>query len=82
MERINITAARAGLYSLVTKTAQSNQPVTIVGKNGNAVLISESDWAAINETMYLQNIPGMVESIQTGMNDPESEFVDADEVEW
>lgn len=82
MEKINITTARTNLYSLVAKTAQNNEPVTIVAKGGNAVLISEADWEAINETLFLHNIPGMVESIQSAANADDSEFVDADEVEW
>jgi hypothetical protein len=37
--------------------------VQIPGKRGNAVLISEGDWRAIHETLYLVSIPGMRESI-------------------
>ncbi|MCH7724569.1 MAG: type II toxin-antitoxin system Phd/YefM family antitoxin, partial [Bacteroidetes bacterium] len=41
----------------------------ITGKRGNAVLISEEDWRAINETLYLVSIPGMRESIIKGMKE-------------
>jgi len=82
VERISITNARANLYALVKKTAKSNQPITIVGKAGNAVLISEDDWNAINETMYLRGIPGLVESIQSAAAAGDDEFVDANEVDW
>jgi len=37
------------------------------GKRSNAVLLSEEDWNAINETLYLVSIPGMRESIMEGM---------------
>ena len=44
----------------------------ILGKRGNAVLVSEEDWRAIQETLYLCSIPGMRESILEGMAAPES----------
>ena len=44
----------------------------IFGKRGNAVLVSEEDWRAIQETLYLSSIPGMRESILEGMAAPES----------
>ena len=44
----------------------------IHGKRGNAVLVSEEDWRAIQETLYLTSIPGMRESILEGMAAPES----------
>jgi antitoxin YefM len=39
----------------------------IKGKRANAVLISEEDWNAISETLYLLSIPGMRESIKEGL---------------
>ena len=44
----------------------------IHSKRGNAVLVSEEDWKAIQETLYLTSIPGMRESILEGMAAPES----------
>ena len=35
-----------------------------------AVLISESDWDAIQETLYLSSLSGMRESIKEGMAEP------------
>ena len=48
----------------------SHEPVVITGKRANAVLIAEDDWRAIQETLYLLNIPGMRESIRNGLNTP------------
>ena len=47
MRTINITSARKELYSLVEAVNCDSVPVLITGKNGNAVLISEEDWNAI-----------------------------------
>lgn len=67
------TEARANFFKLIDETVASHHPVTITGKRGNAVLISEEDWNAIQETLYLLNIEGMRESIVDGLNTPLSE---------
>lgn len=67
MTTLTATEARKNLYSLVDGVAESHHPVQIVGKRHSAVLISEEDWRAIQETLYLTTIPGMRESIQDGL---------------
>jgi prevent-host-death family protein len=62
--------ARANLYRLLDETAESHKPIRITGKRNNGVLVSEEDWAAIQETLYLLSIPGMRESIKKGMETP------------
>ncbi|WP_430905011.1 type II toxin-antitoxin system Phd/YefM family antitoxin [Nitrosomonas sp. ANs5] len=64
---LNATEARAKLYSLIDEAAETHQPIVIKGKRSNAVLLSEEDWNAINETLYLVSMPGMRESIMDGM---------------
>jgi len=65
METINITNARQNLYKLVSDVNVGFNPITIVNNKGkNAVLISEEDWRGIEETIYLSNIPGYVDSIK------------------
>ena len=56
MNILKATEARAKLYSLIDKTAESHEPIVITGKRCNAVLISEEDWNAISETLYLLSI--------------------------
>jgi len=51
---------------------QSHEAVQITGMRGNAVLLSENDWRAIQETLHLISIPGMRESILEGMATPSS----------
>lgn len=80
MPTLSITEARSSLYQLVDGVATSHEPVLITGKRANAVLVSEDDWRAIQETLYLLAIPGMRESILEGMQTTIDEC-DA-EVEW
>ncbi|NTW11298.1 MAG: type II toxin-antitoxin system Phd/YefM family antitoxin [Chlorobiaceae bacterium] len=69
MTTLNVTEARSKLYSLIDEVASSHKPIIIRGKRGNAVLLSESDWNAIAETLHLLSIPGMRESIQEGLKE-------------
>ncbi len=68
MTTFNATDARAKLYHLIDETRQTHKPITITGKRGNAVLISEEDWSSINETLFLLSVPGLRESIREGMD--------------
>ena len=70
MATLTASEARAGLYRLIDQTVESHKPVIISGKRANAVLISEEDWSAIQETLYLMAIPGMRESIKDAMAEP------------
>jgi antitoxin YefM len=70
MPAVTATKAWATLYNLLDEVALSHEPILITGKRNNAVLISEEDWRAINETLYLMSIPGMRESLIEGMNTP------------
>lgn len=67
MATLSATDARANLYKLIEETLQNHEPVVITGKKGNAVLLSESDWNAVMETLHLLSIPGMRESIREGL---------------
>ncbi len=80
MKTISITKARSNLYQLIDETANIHEPIQITGKRTNAVLLSEDDWRAIQETLYLLSIPGMRESIREGLETPLEEC--SEELEW
>ncbi|NOQ13697.1 MAG: type II toxin-antitoxin system prevent-host-death family antitoxin [Methyloprofundus sp.] len=69
MTILNVTEARSKLYSLIDETANNHQPIIIKGKRSNAILVSEEDWNAISETLYLLSVPNMRESIQAGLKE-------------
>ncbi|MDP8230689.1 MAG: type II toxin-antitoxin system Phd/YefM family antitoxin [Candidatus Gorgyraea atricola] len=70
MTTLTASEARANLYKLLDKSAESHEPIQISGKRHNAILISEEDWRAIQETLYLLSIPGMRESVRKGLKTP------------
>ena len=67
---ITATKARSSLYRLIDEASSSHQPITITGKRQNAVLVGESDWLAIQETLHLLSVPNMRESIHAGLAEP------------
>jgi prevent-host-death family protein len=67
---VKATHARANLFKLLDRAAESHEPIQITGKRSNAVLISEEDWRSIQETLYLLSVPGMRESIRKGLRTP------------
>ena len=79
MTIINATTARERLFKLIEEANATSEPVTITSKKGNAVLISEADFRAMQETMYLNSVPGLVDSILAAEKD--EDFVDINEVD-
>jgi len=80
MTTLTATEARKNLYTLLDDVAESHAPLQIAGKRHNAVLVSEDDWRAIQETLYLSSIPGIKESIIQGLKTPVEKC--AKELDW
>jgi len=80
MTVLTASEARANLYRLMDQAAESHEPILIAGKRTSAVLISQDDWQAIQETMFLLSVPGMRKSIRDGMAEPLTES--AKELDW
>ena len=70
MTTVSATEARKRLDELLDEVSHSHEPIRITSKLGNAVLISEDDWRAAQETLHLCSIPGMRESIIEGTRTP------------
>jgi len=80
MRTLTVTEARKQLYGLLDNVADSHNPIQIAGKRNSAVLVSEEDWQAVQETLYLIGIPGMRKSIQKGLSLSVSEC--EEELDW
>ncbi len=77
---ITVNEARKKLYQLLDEVKEVHEPIYISGKRSKAILVSEDDWSAIQETLYLLSIPGMRESIIEGLKTPVEKCVE--ELEW
>lgn len=76
MSTLPIGEVQLNLQRVIDEVAESHQPVLITGGKSNAVLLSEEDWASIQETLYLLSVPGMRESIKTGLATPVEDCVE------
>ncbi len=82
MSTINITNARANLYDIANQVIESHEPVTVTGKNGNVVLLSEDDFVALMETLHLQSVPGLSLDAQALNDDDMDNLTPRDDLEW
>ncbi len=83
MTSVTATAARKDIYNLIASVNENCAPVAITTSKGKgAVLIGEDEWSAIEETLYLNSIPGMANIIVEGLNTPISECIADDDQEW
>lgn len=79
---VTLTENIAGkkLKKLLSDVNLTHHPIKIKGKKSNAVLVSEDDWKAIEETLYLLSVPGMRKSIVNGLNTPVEKC--SDKLKW
>ena len=64
MEILSASEARANLFGLVEQVNNDHLPREITSRKGNAVLLSKEDWDSLQETLYLQSIPGFGQSVK------------------
>jgi antitoxin YefM len=58
MKAISYSEARENLKSVIDQCVDDHMPIAITRQRGEgAVLVSESDWASIEETLYLLSSP-------------------------
>jgi antitoxin YefM len=58
MKAISYSEARENLKSVIDQCVDDHMPIAITRQRGEgAVLVSESDWASIEETLYLLRSP-------------------------
>lgn len=66
METTNVSLLRKNLYNSIDNVIRFDDAITVNTKNGNAVIISESEYKAMLETIYLISQKGLVEKIKEG----------------
>ena len=82
IKTIPVTSARRDIFNIIEQTIVNSEPVQITSKNGDVVMLSVDDWSAIQEPLYLVQIPGMRESILDGSNEPISECKTFEDIGW
>ncbi|ALF53198.1 antitoxin [Nostoc piscinale CENA21] len=80
MSSLPVNEAQKHLQQLIDQVTEQGKPVIIQSDRGNTILLSEKDWSAIQETLYLLSVPGMRESIKEGLATPIQEC--DEELNW
>ena len=62
----NISALRKDLFNTFDTVVEYNESVFVNTKRGNAVIISEEEYNAMREMIYLSSQPGLIEKIKEG----------------
>ena len=74
---------RKKLKAHIDQTIANHQVLKVKRKNGeNFVVIGEKDWKAIEETLYLNQFPGLVESIHEADSEPLEEGTTLEDLDW
>ena len=82
MTNINITNLRKNLFEYINQAVEFNDVISVNTKAGNAVIISESDYNGLMETLYLSRNQKVRDEIVEGINTPIEECVEESAVEW
>ena len=82
METITMNQAQFNLAQLIADINLKHQPILIKETTGNAILISEQEWNEIQETLYIQSIAGLAESIHREAATPIEECIDVENIGW
>ena len=80
MDSLSLPEVTPNLDNLIDQITQTHQPIMIKGTQNEVIMIAKEDWAAIQETIYLNSIPGYVDSINEAINSSREEWVNAKEL--
>jgi PHD/YefM family antitoxin component YafN of YafNO toxin-antitoxin module len=82
MKIMPVTKVRQNIYKIIEQIKRNSEPIQITSRKGNAILISEEDWNAIQETLYLLSIPNLKESIMDADKVPLDKWKDEEDLGW
>jgi PHD/YefM family antitoxin component YafN of YafNO toxin-antitoxin module len=69
-KQLKLEDVEANFEQVLDDVLVSGGPIKIVKDTGNAILVSEEVWRGLTETLSLMAIPGMRDSIRSGMRQP------------
>jgi len=69
MSITNVSTLRKNLFGSLETVVEYNDAITVTTKNGNVVIISEEEYNAMRETIFLTSQPGLVQRIKEGENE-------------
>ena len=76
MKHMTVNTAHKDFELIIDNVIKNGYTVSIASDDGAAVLVNQDEWSGLVETLYLQSIPGIKESIMEGKATPLSECLD------
>jgi len=73
MKQVQLEDVQENFEQIFEDVLVSGEPAKILKEMGNAILVSEEIWRGMTETLNLMSIPGVRESIRSGMREPIAE---------
>ncbi|QUS62310.1 type II toxin-antitoxin system Phd/YefM family antitoxin [Synechocystis sp. PCC 7339] len=80
MEYLSLPEVEQNFDNLINKIAEDHQPITVKGSQNEVVILLKEYWAAIQDTIYLNSIPGYVDSVHQAIHSSREEWVNATEL--
>ena len=70
IKQVQLQGVQESFEQIFEDVLMSDGPVKILKETVNVVIVSEEVWRGMMETLNLVSIPGMRESIRSGMREP------------
>ena len=70
IRQVQLKAVQENFEQIFEDVLESGQPIKIIEGTENTILVSEEVWRGMTETLNLLSIPGVRESISSGMCAP------------
>jgi PHD/YefM family antitoxin component YafN of YafNO toxin-antitoxin module len=83
MQETTANLFRKNLKSEVDRCIDNHDVLRVTRRKGeNFVVLGEADWRAIEETLYLNQVPGLVDSIHAAAAEPVKEGTAVEDLDW
>ena len=70
MKQVQLKDVQENFEQIFEDVLVSGEPVEILKETGSAILVSEEVWRGMLETLNLVSIPGVRETVHSGMREP------------
>lgn len=83
MKEVTANYFREHLKATVDDVLDNHDVLRVTRRNGgDFVVVSADDWQAITETLYLNQFPGLVESIHEAAREPLRKGTRVEDLDW
>lgn len=70
MKQIHLKKVQGNFEQIFEEVLVSGEPIEILKETGNAILVSEEIYRGMIETLNIVSIPGVRETVRSGMREP------------